>query len=133
MKFLKRIFWIFVHRILFKVSRPNKLSLTTAFLKILSRVVCVCLWFCLMPESRGQKKLRLTKERLTNELRHRTENQLAQLREQAINRSTDVESKATQCSDRAPCLYACLFCFWVLVVNLLLAQWLYVKGHLKLN
>ena len=86
-----------------------------------------------MPETVGQRKLRLTKERLINELRQRTDTRVAQLREQEGNRSTDVETKATQCSDRAPCLYACLFCFWVLVVNLLLAQWLYVKGRLKLD
>ena len=86
-----------------------------------------------MRESPGQKKLRLTKERLTNELRHRTENKLALLKEQSFDRSTDIETKATQCNDRAPCLYACLFCFWLVVVNLLLAQWLYVKGRLKLN
>ena len=96
-------------------------------------VSSLCLWFCPMPESPGQKKLRLTKERLTNELRHRTENKLALLREQTFDRSTDIESRATQCNDRTPCLYACLFCFWLLVVNLLLAQWLYVKGRLILN
>ena len=39
-----------------------------------------------MPESEGQKKLRLTKERLTNELRLRTMRRQAQLREEAIDR-----------------------------------------------
>ena len=80
-----------------------------------------------------QRKLRLTKERLRNELRQRTDKKLALLRELAVDRSTDIENKATQCTDRAPCLYACLFCFWLLIVNLLLAQWLYIKGRLNLN
>jgi hypothetical protein len=86
-----------------------------------------------MPESKGQKKLRLTKERLTEELRLRTVRRQAQLREEAIERSTDKEIKAKQCGKKAPCLYACLFCFWLLVVNLLFAQWLYFQGRLKLN
>ena len=77
--------------------------------------------------------MRLTKERLTNELRQRTDKKLALLRELAVDRSTDIENKATQRTDRAPCLYACLFCFWLLIVNLLLAQWLYIKGRLNLN
>jgi hypothetical protein len=59
-----------------------------------------------MPESKGQKKQRLTKERLTEELRLRTVRRQAQLREEAIERSTDEEIKAKQCGDKAPCLYA---------------------------
>ena len=86
-----------------------------------------------MPESEGQKKLRLTKERLTKELRQRTVRRQAQLREEAIVRLTEEEVKAKQCGEKAPCLYACLFCFWLLVVNLLLAQWLYFQGRLRLN
>ena len=121
-----------VHRILFMVSRPNKLSHNCLYQE-LDTCAYLCVQSCLMPETAGQRKLRLTTERLVSELNHRTTNCQAQLREQEGNRSTDVETKATQCSDRAPCLYACLFCFWLLVVNLLLAQWLYVKGHLKLD
>ena len=86
-----------------------------------------------MPESPGQRKLRLTKERLRNELRQRTDKKLALLKELAIDRSTDIEDKATQCTDRTPCLYACLFCFWLLIANLLLVQWLHIKGRLNLN
>ena len=65
--------------------------------------------------------------------RRRTAKRVAQLREQEGSRSTDVETKATQCIDRTPCLTACLFCFSLLVVNLLFLQWLYVKGRLKLE
>ena len=86
-----------------------------------------------MPESKGQKKLRLTKERLTRELRLRTVARQAQLREEAIDGLTDEEIKAKKCTDKAPCLYACLFCFWLLVVDLLLAQWFYSQGRLRLN
>jgi hypothetical protein len=86
-----------------------------------------------MPESKGQKKLRLTKERLTEELRLRTVRRQAQLREEAIERLTDDKIKAKQCGEKAPCLYACLFCFWLLVVNLLFVQWLYFQGRLRLN
>ena len=86
-----------------------------------------------MPESEGQKKLRLTKERLTKELRQRTVRRQAQLREEAIVRLTEEGVKAKQCGGKAPCLYACLFCFWLLIVNLLFAQWLYVQGRLRLN
>ncbi len=85
-----------------------------------------------MAETVGQRKLRLTKGRLVNELRNRTANRISQLREQEGNRSTDVETKATQCTDRRPCLVACLFCFWLLVANLLLIQWLYITGRLNL-
>jgi hypothetical protein len=133
MKVLKRILWIL--SIEFSSRSLDQTScLTTAFLKILTRVVSsLCSLFWSMVESPGQKKLRLTKERLTNELRQRTENKLALLKEQSFDRSTDIETKATQCNDRTPCLYACLFCFWLVVVNLLLAQWLYVRGLLKLN
>ena len=86
-----------------------------------------------MPESKGQKKLRLTKERLTKELRLRTVARQAQLREEAIDGLTDEDIKAKQCGEKALCLYACLFCFWLLVVNLLLAQWFYFQGRLRLN
>jgi hypothetical protein len=86
-----------------------------------------------MPESEGQKKLRLTKERITEELRQRTVRRQAQLRKEAFVRLTEEQVKARQCGEKAPCLYACLFCFWLLVVNLLLAQWLYFQGRLRLN
>ena len=132
MKVLKRILWIFVHRILFKVSRPNKLSHNCLLQE--PRSCCLsCVFVCLMPESKGQKKLRLTKERLTRELRLRTVARQAQLREEAIDGLTDEDIKAKQCGEKAPCLYACLFCFWLLVVNLLLAQWFYFQGRLRLN
>ena len=132
MKVLKRILWIFVHRILFKVSRPNKLSHNCLLQE--PRSCCLsCVFVCLMPESKGQKKLRLTKERLTRELRLRTVARQAQLREEAIDGLTDEDIKAKKCTDKAPCLYACLFCFWLLVVNLLLAQWFYFQGRLRLN
>jgi hypothetical protein len=122
-----------VHRILFKISQPNKLSHNC-----LSQDPLTCRLFFVfrvwsMVESPGQKKLRLTKERLTSELRQRTENKLALLKVQSFDRSTDIETKATQCNDRTPCLYASLFCFWLVVANLLLAQWLYTTGRLKLN
>ena len=120
----------FVQRI-YSPSLDEPSCLTTAFAKNPSRVFFAVSY--LMPESPGQRKLRLTKERLTNELRQRTDKKLALLRELAVDRSTDIENKATQCTDRAPCLYACLFCFWLLIVNLLLAQWLYIKGRLNLN
>jgi hypothetical protein len=86
-----------------------------------------------MPESEGQKKLRLTKERIREELRQRTVRRQAQLRKEAFVRLTEEQVKARQCGEKAPCLYACLFCFWLLVVNLLLAQWLYFQGRLRLN
>ena len=111
---------------------PNKLSHNCLYQEPHTCRLFVSL-FCLMPESKGQKKLRLTKERLTNELRLRTVGRQAQLREEAINRLTDEDIKAKQCGEKAPCLYACLFCFWLLVVNLLLAQWFYFQGRLRLN
>ena len=130
MKVLKRIFWI-LSSVFSSRSLDQTSCLTTAFAKIPSRVFSTVSY--LMPESPGQRKLRLTKERLRNELRQRTDKKLALLRELAIDRSTDIENKATQCTDRAPCLYACLFCFWLLIANLLLVQWLHIKGRLNLN
>ncbi len=121
-----------VHRILFTVSRPNKLSHNCLSQDLYTCRLLVSL-FCHMPETPGQKKLRLTKERLTNELRLRTVKRQDQLREEAIDRLTDEEVKERKCLEKAPCLYACLFCFWLLVVNLLFAQWFYYQGRLKLN
>ncbi len=85
-----------------------------------------------MPETVGQRQLRLTKGRVVNELRDRTAKRIAQLKEQKGNASTDEETKETQCPDRTPCLAACLFCFWLLVANVLLLQWLYITGRLNL-
>ena len=87
---------------------------------------------CIMPETVGQRELRITKARLVNEQRERTANHVSKLREQARNRSTDVETKATQCTDRTPCVVACMFCFWLIVANVLLLQWLYITGRLNL-
>ncbi len=64
----------------------NKTScLTTAFLKSLTRACILLSFVYLMSETTGQKKLRLTKERLVNELRHRTANRVSELREQEGN------------------------------------------------
>jgi hypothetical protein len=75
-----------------------------------------------MPETVGQRNLRLTKAKLVKEQNIRTANRISQLREQEGNRSTDVETKATQCTDRRPCIVACLFCFCLVVANVLLMQ-----------
>ena len=138
MKVLKRILWI-LSTVFSSRSLDQTSCLTTAFAKNPSRVFSCLLYRVfstvsyLMPESPGQRKLRLTKERLRNELRQRTDKKLALLRELVVDRSTDIENKATQCTDRTPCLYACLFCFWLLIANLLLVQWLHIKGRLNLN
>jgi hypothetical protein len=84
-----------------------------------------------MRESPGQKKLRLTKVRLASELRQRTEKRLAELKEKGGNRDTDIDYKGTQCTDWNPCINASLFCFLLIVLNLLLLQRLYTKGHIK--
>jgi hypothetical protein len=88
-----------------------------------------------MVESPGQKKLRLTKARLERELRERTVHRLSQLRIQSEGRAaaTDIEEKGTQCSDSSPWLFVCLFCFLLVVANLLFIQWLWFYGRLKLN
>jgi len=84
-----------------------------------------------MRESSGQKKLRLTKVRLASELRQRTEKRLAELKEKGGNRDTDIDHKGTQCTDWNPYINASLFCFLLIVLNLLLLQRLYTKGHIK--
>ncbi len=84
-----------------------------------------------MRESPGQKKLRLTTERLASELRQRTENRVAELKKKGGNRDTDIDHKGTQCTDWTPCVNASLFCFLLVVLNLLLLQRLYTKGHIK--
>jgi hypothetical protein len=88
-----------------------------------------------MVESPGQKKLRLTKARLERELRERTASRLSQLRVQSERRAaaTDIEEKGTQCSDSFPWLFVCLFCFLLVVANLLFIQWLWLYGRRKLN
>ena len=108
--------WIFCPRF---PCMTQTSCLTTAFSKTLT---CVCVFTsgsCLMPETAGQRKLRLTKERLTNELNQRTARRISELKEQG-NQGT-------------PCLTACLFCFWLLVANLLFYQWLYNTGRLNLK
>ena len=106
-------------------------SLTTAFLRIPTRVRALLLLVYSMRESSGQRRLRLTKVRLANELRQRTENRVAELREQAGNRDTDIDHKGTQCTNWNSCINASLFCFLLVVLNLLLLQRLYTKGHIK--
>jgi hypothetical protein len=71
--------------------------------------------------------LRLVKENQTRELRQRTAARLAELRAVSTGIATDVEEKGTQCNDWTPYLNACLFCFLLLVANLLFLQWLYTK------
>ncbi len=82
--------------VFFARSLDQTSCLTTAFTENLVRVVSIVSLFCLMPESKGQKKLRLTKERLTKELRLRTVARQAQLREEAIDGLTDEDIKAKQ-------------------------------------
>ncbi len=79
----------------------------------------------------GEKKLRLVKEKQTRELKKRAVARLAELRALSTGIVTDVEEKGTQCNDWTPYLNACLFCFLLLVVNLLLLQWLYTKRVLE--
>ena len=87
-----------VHRILFKISQPNKLS-HNCLCQEPHTCVSLCVWSCLMSETVGRRKLRLTKARLVRELEHRTASRLAQLRGQEGNRSTDIDHKGTQCTD----------------------------------
>ncbi len=84
-----------------------------------------------MKETWGEKKLRPVKEKQTRELKKRTVARLAELRALSTGIATDVEEKGTQCNDWTPYLNACLFCFLLLVVNLLLLQWLYTKRVLE--
>ncbi len=116
-----------------QVSRPTS-CLTTAFTKTLLHLYVLLSSAC-MVESPGQKKLRLTKARLERELRERTVHRLSQLRIQSEGRAaaTDIEEKGTQCSDSSPWLFVCLFCFLLVVANLLFIQWLWFYGRLKLN
>ncbi len=88
-----------------------------------------------MSESPGQKKLRLTKARLERELRERTASRCNDLRAQSEGRSaaTDIEEKSTQCSESSPLLFVYLFCFLLVVANLLFIQWLWLYGRLKLD
>jgi len=85
-------------------------------------------------ESPGQKKLRLTKERLERELRERTASRCNDLRAQSEGRAaaTDIEEKGTQCSE-SPWLSVYLFCFLLVIANLLFLQWLWLYGRLKLD
>jgi hypothetical protein len=84
-----------------------------------------------MKETWGEKKLRLVKENQTRELRERTVARLAELRALSTGIATDVEEKGTQCNDWTPYLNARLFCFLLLVANLLFLQWLYIKRVLE--
>ena len=108
-------------------SLDHPSCLTTAFVKIFSRVRAVLSFFVLMKETWGENKLRLVKEEQTRELRQRTAARLAELRAVSTGIATDVEEKGTQCNDWTPCLNACLFCFLLVVANLLFLQWLYTK------
>jgi hypothetical protein len=86
-------------------------------------------------ESPGQKKLRLTKAILERELRERTASRCRELRAQSEGRAaaTDIEEKGTQCSESSPWLSVYLFCFLLVVANLLFLQWLWLYGRLKLD
>ena len=86
-----------------------------------------------MPEAVGQRKLRLTKARLVRELEHRTASRVAQWRGQEGNRSMDIDHKGTQCTSWNPCINATLFCFLLVVANLLFLQRLYIKGQIKFD
>jgi hypothetical protein len=88
-----------------------------------------------MVESPGQKKLRLTKARLERELRERTVHKLSQLRVQSEGRAaaTDIEEKGTQCTESSPWLSVYLFCFLLVIANLLFLQRLWLYGRLKLD
>ena len=82
-----------------------------------------------MVESRGEKKLRLVKERQVRELRQRTAARISELRALSTGVATDIE----ECNDWSPYLNACLFCFLLVVVNLLFIQWCYTKGFLRFD
>jgi hypothetical protein len=84
-----------------------------------------------MVESRGEKKLRLVKERQVRELRQRTAARISELRALSTGVATDIEERGTQCNDWSPYLNACLFCLLLVVVNLLFIQWCYTKGFLR--
>ncbi len=86
-------------------------------------------------ESPGQKKLRLTKAILERELRERTASRCRELRAQSEGRAaaTDIEEKGTQCSEPSPWVSVYLFCFLLVVANLLFIQWLWLYGRLKLD
>ncbi len=87
------------------------------------------------PESPGQKKLRLTKDRLERELRERTASRCRQLRDLSEGRqaATDIEDKSTQCSDTHLWMTVYLFCFLLVIANLLFYQWLLYNGRFKWN
>ena len=129
--------WLFVEFVTPNTYQLHSLwttsCLTTAFPKYSTSTCTTLSYVFLMHETVGQRKLRLTKQRLVDELSQRTAKRVAQLKELESRRATEEETKATQCIDKAPCLTACLFCFWLLVVNLLFLQWLHVKGRLKLD
>ena len=110
-----------------KRSLDQTSCLTTAFVKNFSRVRAVLCSFVLMKETWGEKKLRLVKEKQTRELKKRTAARLAELRAVSTGVATDIEEKGTQCNDWTPYLNACLFCFLLLVANLLFLQWQYTK------
>ena len=84
-----------------------------------------------MKETWGEKKLRLNKEKQTSKLKKRTVARLAELRALSTGIATDIEEKGTQCNDWTPYLNACLFCFLLLVANLLFLQWQYTKRVLE--
>ena len=75
---LQRILWIFVHRILFKVSRPNKLS-HNCLSQDLNPSVCLS---CMPPSNSSLAVLAATKAYQREQQRLRTERRLAQLRQE---------------------------------------------------
>ena len=75
---LQRILWIFVHRILFKVSRPNKLS-HNCLSQDLNPSVCLS---CMPPSNRSLAILAAAKANQREQQRLRTERRLAQLRQE---------------------------------------------------
>jgi hypothetical protein len=112
----------------FVLSLESGLSTTKLPHSCLSQDLIICMSLAVfaecMVESPGEKKLRLTKQRQTRELRARTSVRLSEVK--AVNRgvASDIEDKGTQYSDNTPCLSACLFGFILLVANLLFIQWL---------
>ena len=86
-----------------------------------------------MVESRGEKKLRLVKERQVRELRQRTAARISELGALSTGVATDIDHKGTQCTNWNPCINATLFCFFLVIVNLLFLQRLYIKGQIKFD
>ena len=121
---------VYVVSFLSQVSRPPKLS-HNCLCQEPPRVCLVLIFWVFMVLSRGEKKLRLVKETQTRELNQRTAARISELRALSTGVATDIEERGTQCDDWSPYLNACLFCFLLVVVNLLFIQWCYTKGFLR--